>query len=92
MNRMKVSERFALNQWLSDYPDTMSYDAILQALRSDGFDWRETGIYPWELIEDEANEYIAELIEDTCKAFKSSADDLCSGIKLSDVMEGACDD
>jgi hypothetical protein len=90
--KMKVSERFALNQWLSEHPDTMSYDAILQALRSDTFDWRETGIYPWELIEDEANEDIAELIEDTRKAFESSADDLLYGVALHSVMEGACDD
>jgi len=90
--KMKVSERFALNQWLSEHPDTMSYDAILQALRSDGFDWRETGIYPWELVEDEANEYIADLIEDTRKAFESSANDLVHGIDLHRVMERACDD
>jgi len=90
--KMKVSERFALNQWLSDHPDTMSYDAILNMIKSDTFDWRETGIVPWELIEDYPNEDIAEMIEDTRKAFESSADDLMYGVALHSVMEGACDD
>jgi hypothetical protein len=90
--KMKVSERFALNQWLSDHPDTMSYDGILNMIKSDTFDWRETGIVPWELIEDHPNEDIADLIEDTRKAFESSADDLMYGVALHGVMEGACDD
>ena len=90
--KMKVSERFALNQWLSEHPDTMPYDAIIARLKHDFFDWRVEGIVLWEVVEDYPAKVVAEFIEDTRKAFERSADDLCSGIKLSDIMEGACDE
>lgn len=90
--KMKVSERFALNQWLSDYPDTMSYESVLQVIGLDTFTSGDNGIVPWELIEDHPNEDIIDLIEDTRKSFESSADDLMYGVALHDVMEGACDD
>jgi len=90
--KMKVSERFALNQWLSYYPDTMSYDGILQVLQLDTFTSGDFGIVPWELVEYHPSDYIVEMIEDTRKAFESSADDLMYGVALHSVMEGACDD
>lgn len=90
--KMKVSERFALNQWLSDYPDTMSYDSVLQVLGLDLFSSGDHGIVLWEVIENYPSESIIEMIEDTRRAFESSADDLMYGIALHDVMEGACDD
>jgi hypothetical protein len=55
--KMKVSERFALNQWLSAYPDNVSYDFIL--------DWLDTEIVPWEVIENYPNDAIVEMIDDT---------------------------
>jgi len=90
--KMKVSERFALNQWLSDYPDTMSYDSVLQVIGLDLFSSGDHGIVLWELIENHDSDHIIELIEDTRRAFESSADDLVYGVALHDVMEGACDD
>jgi hypothetical protein len=90
--KMKVSERFALNQWLSDYPDTMSYASVLQVIGLDTFTSGDNGIVPWELIEYHPNEDIIDLIEHTRKQFESSADDLVYGVALHDVMEGACDD
>jgi hypothetical protein len=90
--KMKVSERFALNQWLSDYPDTMSYDSVLQVIGLDLFSSGDNGIVLWELIENHDSDHIIELIEDTRKAFESSADDLVYGVALHSVMEGACDD
>lgn len=90
--KMKVSERFALNQWLSDYPDTMSYDSVLQVIGLDLFSSGDNGIVLWEVIEDYPSESIIEMIDDTRRAFESSADDLMYGIALHDVMEGACDD
>ena len=35
---------------------------------------------------------VFDLIEDTRKAFESSADDLVYGVALHSVMEGECDD
>lgn len=87
MIRMKVSERFALGQWLSDYPDDKTYDEVLSMITEEHED-----IILWQSIENYPPESIIEMIDDTRSSFESSADDLCSGIKLSDVMEGACDD
>lgn len=87
MIRMKVSERFALGQWLSDYPDDKTYDEVLSMITEEHED-----IILWETIENYPPESVIEMIDDTRSSFESSADDLCFGIKLSDVMEGACDD
>jgi hypothetical protein len=84
---MKVSERFALGQWLSDYPDDKTYDEVLSMITEEHED-----IILWETIENYPPESVIEMIEDTRSSFEDSADDLCFGIKLSDVMEGACDD
>jgi hypothetical protein len=87
MIRMKVSERFALGQWLSDYPDDKTYEEVLDLITEEHED-----VILWEPIENYPPERVIEIIEDTRSSFENSADDLCSGIKLSDVMEGACDD
>jgi hypothetical protein len=87
MIRMKVSERFALGQWLSDYPDDKTYDEVLSMITEEHED-----IVLWETIENYPPESVIEMIDDTRSSFENSADDLCFGIKLSDVMEGACDD
>jgi spore maturation protein CgeB len=87
MIRMKVSERFALGQWLSDYPDDKTYDEVLEMITEEHED-----VLLWETIENYPPESVIEMIDDTRSSFESSADDLCSGIKLSDVMEGACDE
>jgi hypothetical protein len=84
---MKVSERFALGQWLSDYPDDKTYDEVLSMITEEHED-----VLLWEPIENYPPESVIEIIDDTRSSFENSADDLCSGIKLSDVMEGACDD
>jgi hypothetical protein len=84
---MKVSERFALEQWLSDYPDDKTYDEVLSMITEEHED-----VILWQSIENYPPESVIEMIDDTRSSFENSADDLCSGIKLSDVMEGACDD
>jgi len=87
MIRMKVSERFALGQWLSDYPDDKTYEEVLALITEEHED-----VILWEPIENYPPESVIEMIDDTRSSFENSADDLCSGIKLSDVMEGACDE
>ena len=87
MIRMKVSERFALGQWLSDYPDDKTYEEVLALITEEHED-----VILWEPIENYPPESVIEMIDDTRRSFENSADDLCSGIKLSDVMEGACDE
>lgn len=90
--RMKVSERFALNQWLSDYPDDLPYDDIIAKLEHEDSDWRVDGIVYWDIVEHFMAEQVAELIDDTRRSFERSANDLVWGVALHDVMEGACDD
>ena len=43
---MKLSEQFALNQWLSDYPDDMTYDEVITALKVDN-QWMVDDITVW---------------------------------------------
>jgi len=70
----KDAQYFALDQWLSDYPDDMTYDEVIQLLRLDAWsdkepdrDWMEV-ITPWYLIEGHVGEQIADFIEETCSA------------------------
>jgi hypothetical protein len=90
--KMKVSERFALEHWLSDYPMEMSYETIIKMLQPKNFNWRDDMIIPWEVIEDYPSDEIAEMIDSTRKQFEDSANNLVHGVALHDVMEGACDD
>ena len=87
MIRMKVSERFALGQWLSDYPDDKTYDEVLSMITEEHED-----IVLWETIENYPPESVIEMIDDTRSSFENSADDLVYGVALHSVMEGACDD
>ena len=68
----KNAQSFALNQWLSDPPDDMTYDEVIEILRrdtwSDPDDAWAKAITPWYLIEGHAGEQIAEFIEDTYSA------------------------
>lgn len=67
----ETAETFALNQWLSDYPAAMPYDEIISALESD--DYFDHDIVVWEPIEDYTGEQIAEMIDDTRRAFERHA-------------------
>ena len=67
---MKTSELFALNQWLSDYPEDMSYNDVLAGLREDAMTYEEDSICPWFLVEDCTGEQIAQFIEDTRESFE----------------------
>jgi hypothetical protein len=67
---MKISEQFALNQWLSDYPDDMSYADILECMRAPENTWTCDNISVWVAVETFPLEQVAEFIEDTCTAFE----------------------
>ncbi len=75
MNTLReTAETFALNQWLSDYPASMTYDEIINQLGSDSY--FDHDIVVWEPIEDYSGEDIVEMIEDTRAAFERHAADL----------------
>lgn len=67
----KKAQYFALNQWLSDYPDGMTYEQVIEILRKDAWSddepdrsWCEV-ITPWYLIEGHVGEQVADFIEET---------------------------
>ena len=81
--RMKISERFALNENLKFYPDDKTYAEVLEEVKRD----RCT---PWPHIDAEPHELVG-LIEDTREKFEQAADDLAFGLALHDVREGDLD-
>ena len=66
---MKTSEHFALNQWLTNYPD-WSYDGILVELQQGHNQYVHDDITVWEVVENFTLDQVAEFIEDTRKAFE----------------------
>jgi hypothetical protein len=70
---MKASEQFALNQWLSDYPDNMTYEEIIAALQVD--EWKIDDITVWYLVENNTTDQVAMFIEDTKDAFERATAD-----------------
>jgi len=67
---MTKAERFALNQWLSDYPEDMTYDEIISMLNESKNEWVHESLCVWELVENHTLDQVAEFIEDTRKAFE----------------------
>ena len=69
-SNLERAQDFAIDQWLSDHPEDMTYDEIIALLKQDTWNrkdskWYET-ITAWYLIEDHSGEQIANFIEDTC--------------------------
>jgi hypothetical protein len=71
---MKLSEQFALNQWLSDYPDDMTYEEIIAALKVEN-QWMVDDITVWYLVENNTTDQVAMFIEDTKEAFERATAD-----------------
>ena len=68
---MTNSESFALNQWLCDYPDDMSYAEIIDRLSVEN-EWNVDDIAVWELVENNTTDQVAMFIEDTKTAHERS--------------------
>ena len=52
---MNTAERFAINEWLSEYPEDKTYEEIMDLIYEE-----DESITPWELVE---NYPAADLIE-----------------------------
>lgn len=61
MNKLDLTEVFALGQWLSDYPDDKTYNEIIEMLENDD----DENITAWEVVEDYPLSDVALFIEDT---------------------------
>ena len=86
---MKKSERFALMEWLSDFPDDKTYDEIIVMLKGDEPEWTHDDIDVWEVVENLTLDQVADVIENTRMHFESVVDDgllsaLRSAIRLAE--------
>jgi hypothetical protein len=79
---MKHSERFALNQWLSDYPHDMTYFEIIDLIHEE-----DESVTLWERIEGYGARAVIEEIENTRCAVEQMMDDLVFGIALANKTE-----
>jgi len=70
---MKPSEAFALDTWLSYYPENMTYEEIIDAMTDLGKALRLVNIDVWEIVEDYDYPYVAQLIEDSKVHFEQTA-------------------
>jgi hypothetical protein len=70
---MKPSEAFALDSWLSYYPEGMTYDEIIEAMTDRKHAHKAEHIDVWEIVEDHDYPYIAQLIEDSKVHFEQTA-------------------
>ena len=70
---MTKSERFALDQWLSDYPRDMMYEKIIERLDVPN-EWKLEDITVRGLVENITTEQVAEIIKDTKEAYEMSTE------------------
>ena len=63
---LTYGEQFALDEWLSDYPNTMSYEDIILTMTS-GNEGNEITV--WGAMTDHPLSHIAGYIEDTRRHF-----------------------
>jgi hypothetical protein len=73
---MKHSERFALNEWLCDYPSDKTYEEIIEAMKATPDDWTHEELELWEIVENFPLGQVADLIEGTRAHFESALKDI----------------
>jgi len=71
---MKTSEKFALNEWLSEYPDDMSYGEILELMSTD--EWTIDEITVWEVVENYTLDQVSDFIENTRMHFERVTEEI----------------
>jgi hypothetical protein len=67
---MKTSEYFALDEWLSDYPENLTYDEIIAILRDPENTWNADNLTVWEGVENSTLDQVADYIESTKNHFE----------------------
>jgi hypothetical protein len=67
---MKVSEQFALNEWLSEYPAKVSYDEVTDLLRDE-----DERIVVWQWFENMPAYELVENIDNTRSHFEAVVGD-----------------
>jgi hypothetical protein len=75
---MTNAEHFALNQWLTDYPEGISYQEIITVLSESENEWTIDNVTVWEVVENFTLDQVAEFIEDTRKAFERATTEVAA--------------
>lgn len=65
MKAYTPAELFACNQWLSDWPEDMSYRQLIAKLKRDTWLGADSEIFPWQIVEDCTGDQIAHFIHET---------------------------
>ena len=73
---MKISERFALDHWLCDYPANRDYEEIIAAMKDTPEGWTQEGLELWEIVENFPLGQVADLIEGTRAQFECAIKDI----------------
>ena len=63
---MKISEHFAVNEWLSEYPNDKTFEEIMDLIYEE-----DEAVVPWELVEDYPAAALIEIIYNTKMHFES---------------------
>lgn len=79
---MKHSERFALNEWLSDYPTGLDFEDVLDQILQE-----DSGVVPYQLFENMPPNELINVINGTRNHFENVVDDLVWGVALSSITE-----
>lgn len=79
---MKHSERFALNEWLSEYPSNASFDRVIELLLN-----KDDSVMPWQWFENIPPSELFDNIQNTRIHFENVVDDLVWGVALANKTE-----
>jgi hypothetical protein len=72
---MTHAEEFAINEWLSDYPEGKTYEDIIDMMvgsADENDEWIHDEISVWQTVEHFTLRQVAQFIEDTKKHFEST--------------------
>jgi len=62
---MKTSERFAVNEWLSEYPNDKTFDEIMDLIYEE-----DESVTPWELVENHSATDLIQIMYNTKTHFE----------------------
>jgi len=79
---MKHSERFALNEWLTDYPREATFDEVCDLLLDE-----DESVTPWQWFETIPRYELVENIDNTRSHFECVVDGMKWGIELAQLTE-----
>jgi hypothetical protein len=71
---MTYAEQFAINEWLSDYPEDKTYAEIMEMMVGDEDEWVHDEISVWQTVEHFTLRQVAEFIDNTRHHFQCTVE------------------